>query len=145
MLSSVGQRRVPTPLASENSRSHRSAVKTVLLVEDDEDTRTIYSLALQERGYRVLTANHGAEGVYLARRYSPDLVLLDIRMPIMDGWHAVEYLKHDVETRSIPVWGISAHFDDQPAEGSGFSRLIPKPLPPNDMVALVEGFLGPAG
>ena len=62
-----------------------SVPKTVLIVEDDEDTRTVYADALRERGYRVLTATQGAEGVHLARRHRPDLILLDIRMPVMDG------------------------------------------------------------
>ena len=81
--------------------------KSILIVDDDEDNRRIYSAALSERGYRVLVAMHGAEGVHLARTHKPALILLDIRMPVMDGWGAIRWLKSYPETRRIPVCAIS--------------------------------------
>lgn len=116
--------------------------KTILLVEDDLDTRIIYSDALGARGYRVLTASQGVEGVNLARSERPDLILMDIRMPLMDGWNAVRDLKSDPVTAGIPVWGISAHFGEETSPITGFSRLLDKPLPPNALVSSVEAFLG---
>jgi CheY-like chemotaxis protein len=97
-------------LAAERNRNGDSAVaKTVLIVEDDSDTREIYQTALTERGYDALVATDGAEGVHVARKHHPDLILLDIRMPVMDGWQAVCYLRSFPQTQKIPICGISAY------------------------------------
>lgn len=121
--------------------------KTVLIVEDDEDTRSIYGTAVSERGYRVLTATHGAEGVHLARRYRPDLILLDIRMPVMDGWQAMRYLKGDLQTRNIPICAISAYsVDDEERQAAlrmEFDCVLAKPMDPREVVSEVERLIGP--
>jgi CheY-like chemotaxis protein len=120
--------------------------KTVLIVEDDEDTRKIYAAALTERGYQVVTATQGAEGVHLARRHRPDLILLDIRMPVMNGWSTARYLKADVDTRHIPICAISA-YDIEEEEGAGqpvhFDCFLMKPIDPHAVVAEVERRIGP--
>lgn len=122
--------------------------RTVLIIEDDEDTRSIYRSALEEQGYRVVTATQGAEGVHLARRTSPDLILLDIRMPVMDGWGAARYLKSDPATRTIPICAISAfEAEDEESETSGradFDCFLMKPLPLNAIVEEVARRIGPA-
>lgn len=119
--------------------------KTVLIVEDDEDTRTIYGAALAERGYQVLTAIHGAEGVHIARTRCPDLLLLDIRMPVMNGWAAARYLKSYPETRSIPICAISAH-ELEAEEDKLVERYVDcfllKPVDPGSVVAEVERRIG---
>lgn len=121
--------------------------KTVLIVEDDEETRSLYAAALSERGYHVLTASQGAEGVHLARRNRPDLILLDIRMPVMNGAGAARYLKSDQQTRHIPICAISAHGvqeDEQAvAEPSDFDCFLVKPIEPSEVVARVESLIGP--
>lgn len=123
--------------------------KTILIVEDDEDTRTIYASALAEKGYRVLLATQGAEGVHLARRHHPDLVLLDIRMPVLNGWAAARYLRTDPETRNIPIFAISAYEVDEEerllADRVDFDRFLTKPIDPRDVVAAIEARIGPAG
>ncbi|MEX2583117.1 MAG: response regulator [Gemmatimonadota bacterium] len=116
----------------------------ILIVEDDESTRDIYRDALEARGYTVLTAKHGAEGVHMARKYLPRLILLDIRMPVMDGWHALQYLRTDHQTARMSIWGVSAHFDEETAPVPGFDRLLSKPLDPADLVLEVESHIGPA-
>lgn len=120
--------------------------KTILVVEDDADSRAIYEEALTERGYRVLTALHGAEGVHLARRHRPDLILMDIRMPVMDGWQAIQYLKADPAISHIPIWGISAYLSDEELEGQPnwlhFDRLISKPVDPGDLADAIEAQIG---
>jgi CheY-like chemotaxis protein len=122
-------------------------VQTIVIVEDDADTRTIYLDALEERGYRVYGAKHGAEGVTVVRRHHADLVLLDIRMPVMDGWQALGYLKADPKTATIPVWGMSAYLpEEETREHSmrlSFDRLVPKPIAPRQLVAEIEEYLGP--
>lgn len=121
--------------------------RTVLIVEDERDTREMYRLALERRGYRVLTAEHGAEGVHLARRRGPDLILLDIRMPVMDGVDALTYLRTYPETMRIPVCAISAYElqdDDHVRLGSmHFDCVLTKPVQPTDVVAEVESRIGP--
>lgn len=123
--------------------------KTILIVEDDEDTRSIYATALTGRGYRVLVATQGAEGVHLARRHHPDLILLDIRMPILNGWGAARYLRADPETRNIPICAISAYeVDDEErelAERVEFDCFLTKPIDPREVVAEVEARVGSPG
>jgi CheY-like chemotaxis protein len=120
--------------------------KTILVVEDDSDARTIYREALERRGFVVLTGKNGAEGVHLSRRHRPDLILMDLRMPIMDGWAAIRYLKSDTETSGIPIWAISAFLAEEEAtnrsERWGFDRLIQKPADPAEIVSLVEAYIG---
>lgn len=119
---------------------------TVLVVDDDPDARTVYRDALESSGYRVLTARHGAEGVDTARRQRPDLVLLDIRMPVMDGLDALRYLKSYASTARIPVWGISAYFEELKEEKGlleRFDYLLRKPLAPEQLVTEVDFFFGP--
>src|ERR1043166_1909774 len=83
--------------------------KTVLLVEDNEDNRLIYATALRYAGYEVIEAVTGTEGVNLARSRRPDLILMDISVPEMDGWEATTLLKADPNTREIPVIAVTAH------------------------------------
>ncbi|HEX6927386.1 MAG TPA: response regulator [Longimicrobiaceae bacterium] len=120
--------------------------KTVLVVEDDPDARAIYEEALIERGFEVLVALHGAEGVHLARRHHPDLILMDIRMPVMDGWQAIQYLKADQSTGHIPIWGISAYLDDEELDRQPswfqFDRLIAKPVDPGELASEIEQRIG---
>jgi CheY-like chemotaxis protein len=120
--------------------------KTILIVEDDADARAIYQEALAGDGYAVLSAAHGAEGVHLARRHRPDLILMDIRMPVMDGWQAVQYLKADPTINHIPIWGISAYLSDEELENQPewlhFNRLIPKPVDPGQLVRQIEDQIG---
>lgn len=122
--------------------------KTVLVVEDDADTRNIYGTALSECGYRVLMAVHGAEGVALARRFRPDLILMDIRMPVMDGWHAMQYLRSYRYTSAIPVCAMSAYAPEadeaDAVERLGFECFLMKPLAPKRIVEEVEVRIGPA-
>jgi two-component system cell cycle response regulator DivK len=121
--------------------------KTVLIIEDDPDTRTIYSSALGDRGYNVLTATQGAEGVHIARRARPELILMDIRMPVLDGWGAARYLRADSATRHIPICAISAYgIDEEDDEVGGRVELesfVMKPLAPRAVVDLVERHIGP--
>lgn len=121
--------------------------KTVLIIEDDADIQAIFAKVLYSKGYSVLTATQGAEGVHLARKYRPEMILLDIRMPVMDGWGALKYLKSYSETREIPVCGISAMAPGPAAggeEGVNFDHILKKPIDPVEVVRVVEGRIGPA-
>lgn len=75
----------------------------ILLVDDDPDILRIFSSFLAHRGFEVIPAHDGNEGRETARRLQPDLILLDIHMPVLDGYKTLEYLKRDEETKRIPV------------------------------------------
>ena len=81
----------------------------VLLVEDNEDNRIVYSTILKHFGYEVTEALNGEEGIAKARSEKPDLILMDISIPIIDGWEATQVLKHDPSTKSIPIIALTAH------------------------------------
>jgi two-component system cell cycle response regulator DivK len=112
---------------------------TLLLVEDNEMNRDMLSRRLIRRGFEILMAVDGQEGVDKARENRPDLILMDMSLPVMDGWTATRLLKNDPSTASIPVIGLTAHamagdrekcleagcddYDTKPVE---FSRLMEK-------------------
>jgi CheY-like chemotaxis protein len=81
----------------------------ILLVEDQEMNRDMLTRRLVKRGYEVEIAVDGAEGVDKARNGSPDLILMDMSLPVMDGWEATRRLKADEATRGIPVVALTAH------------------------------------
>ncbi|MFM8715270.1 MAG: response regulator [Spartobacteria bacterium] len=81
----------------------------ILLVEDNEMNRDMLSRRLAKRGFEVVMAVDGAEGVSMARSAAPDLILMDMSLPVMDGWTATRELKADAATRGIPVIGLTAH------------------------------------
>jgi CheY-like chemotaxis protein len=111
----------------------------ILLVEDNEMNRDMLSRRLQRRGHEVLIALDGVQGVELAQSQNPDLILMDMSLPILDGWQATQQLKAAPETNTIPIIALTAHamagdrekclevgcddYDTKPVE---FSRLLGK-------------------
>lgn len=81
----------------------------ILLVEDNELNRDMLARRLQKRGYDVLIALDGNEGIGMARSEHPDLILMDMSLPVVDGWEATRRLKADIATKSIPIIGLTAH------------------------------------
>jgi len=119
--------------------------KTVLLVEDNEDNRIVYSTILQHFGYVVMEALNGEEGIAKARAEHPDLILMDISIPVIDGWEATQVLKRDPETRSIPIIALTAHAlasDREKAMEVGCDSYLAKPCEPKAVVSEVEKFIG---
>ena len=80
----------------------------ILLVEDNEMNRDMLSRRLQRRGYQIVTAENGEQGLSLARLEAPDLILMDITLPEMDGWEVARLLKQDESTRHIPIIALTA-------------------------------------
>lgn len=120
-------------------------VHTILLVEDHEENRNIYRTILNHFGYRVVEAPDGREGIRLAREERPDLILMDISIPKVDGWEATRILKADPETMSIPVIAFTAHAlpeDRQQAVAVGCDGYLAKPVEPSRVIAEVRRFLG---
>ncbi len=119
--------------------------KTVLLVEDNEDNRIVYATVLQYFGFRVIEATDGAEGVRIARESHPDLVLMDISIPVIDGWNATSMIKGDPETQTIPVIALTAHAlpeDRARSLSVGCDGYLAKPCEPSRVVAEVNRILG---
>jgi CheY-like chemotaxis protein len=103
----------------------------ILLVEDQEMNRDMLTRRLKKRGYDVSTAVDGAEGVARARAESPDLILMDMSLPVMDGWEATRTLKADKTTQAIPVIALTAHAmstDREKALAAGCDAYETKPV-----------------
>ena len=119
----------------------------VLIVDDDEDIRLLCRLHLERRGYRVTQAADGAEALEVARADRPDLILLDVMMPVMDGWECLAALKADASLRSVPVFivtGKTQREDQEHAMSSGAVAFVPKPFNPAELVALIGARLAAA-
>ena len=84
-------------------------MKKLLLVEDNEMNRDMLSRRLARRGYEILVATDGSEGFAEATRHLPDLIIMDMSLPVLDGWESTRALKEQPETRSIPVLALTAH------------------------------------
>lgn len=122
--------------------------KSVLVVEDSPDNRDIYHAVLEFAGFDVLEAENGAEGVRMAHEHHPDLILMDLSMPVLDGWEATRSLKAEEDTASIPICAISAHVlcdgDWPKVREAGFECYLTKPIEPKQVLAVVQERIGPA-
>lgn len=133
--------------AIDSSRLER-AVATVLVVDDDADCRYIYSEALRAAGFRVLVAEDGVQAVAITRATTPDIVLLDVAMPHMDGRDAVRLLKSDPATRritTIAVTSADALHRRGDLEEAGFDAVLLKPVLPQVVVVAVRQALEAIG
>jgi CheY-like chemotaxis protein len=116
----------------------------ILLVEDQEMNRDMLSRRLKKRGYEVSIAVDGAEGVDKARSEAPDLILMDMSLPVMDGWEATRTLKADEATRSIPVVALTAHAmstDREKALAAGCDAYETKPVELPRLIETMEKLL----
>lgn len=116
----------------------------ILVADDDADNREIMTLALRRAGYEVVTAVDGREAVAAAGRERPDLILLDLSMPVVSGWDAVKSLKADASLAGVPVLAFTAHAmagDERRALDAGFDGYISKPCVPRAAVATVAACL----
>lgn len=121
--------------------------RTVLLVEDNEDNLMIYSTILRHSGFEVIEARDGQAGVDTAKAKRPGLILMDVSIPLIDGWEATRRLKADPATADIPIIALTAHAlasDQQKAVEAGCDGYIAKPAEPRLVLATVKRFLGDA-
>jgi CheY-like chemotaxis protein len=117
----------------------------ILLVEDQEMNRDMLSRRLKKRGYEVAIAVDGAEGLEKARADTPDLILMDMSLPVIDGWEATRQLKADESTRSIPVVALTAHAmstDRERALEAGCDAYETKPVELPRLLETMEKLLG---
>ncbi len=116
----------------------------ILLVEDNEMNRDMLSRRLQRRGYSVVTAEDGEKGLLLARSEAPDLVLMDISLPAMDGWEVTRLLKANQSTRHIPIIALTAHAmvsDREKAIDAGCDDYDTKPVDFGRLSEKIENLL----
>lgn len=110
----------------------------ILLVEDNELNRDMLTRRLQRKGFEVMTAVDGKEGILLAQQHPPQLILMDMSLPLIDGWQAAQQLKADAKTAKIPIIALTAHAmvgDREKALASGCDDYDTKPI---DLVRLLE-------
>ena len=116
----------------------------ILLVEDNEMNRDMLSRRLQRKGYSVVTAEDGEKGLLLARSEAPDLVLMDISLPAMDGWEVTRLLKANQSTRHIPIIALTAHAmvsDREKAIDAGCDDYDTKPVDFGRLSEKIENLL----
>lgn len=122
-----------------------SAPRTILVADDELDNRAIMSAVLRAAGYRVCEARNGAEAVETALREAPDLILLDMAMPIMSGWEAIRRLKTMPQTTAIPVFAFTAFAlagDELKAKEAGCDGYVSKPCIPKEVVEKIRAKVG---
>jgi two-component system cell cycle response regulator DivK len=118
--------------------------KRVLVVEDQEDNRTILRDLLGSAGFQVLEAVNGVEGIEAAAREQPDLILMDIQMPEMDGYEATRRIKAEPTTAAIPVIVVTSYAlsgDEEKAKAAGSDGYVTKPFSPRALLATVRAWI----
>ena len=117
----------------------------ILVVEDNMDNYELVRFILERAGYEVFLAMNGRDGVAAARLQKPDLILMDLTMPEMDGWLAAERLKADDATKLIPLYALTAHAlpsERKRALEAGCDGYVSKPIHMAGFLELIEGALG---
>ncbi len=117
---------------------------TVLVIEDNENNAYLVTFILEQYGYRVIQARDGETGIALARKLRPDLILLDIQLPVMDGYAVAHELVKNEESRCIPIVAVTSYAmmgDRERILEAGCIGYIEKPINPTTFMAEIEQFL----
>jgi two-component system cell cycle response regulator DivK len=118
--------------------------KRILVIEDQEDNRIILRRLLSNAGYELIEAVNGEDGVALALSMRPDLILMDIQLPVMDGYEATRRIKSSAELKSTPVIAVTSYAlsgDEAKARAAGCDAYIAKPFSPRQLLAKVREYL----
>lgn len=118
--------------------------RRVLVIEDTADNRQIIGDVLTAAGYEMLEATDGAEGLAAASEQRPDLILMDIQLPVMDGYETTRRIKSDPALRHIPVIAVTSYAlsgDEEKTRAAGCDAYIAKPFSPRHLLATVQSFL----
>ncbi len=116
----------------------------ILVVEDQEDNRRILRDLLNSAGFELMEASTGDEGVRLAELNRPDLILMDVQMPVLDGYEATRQIKAKAELRQIPIIVVTSYAlsgEDAKAMEAGADAYVAKPYSPRELLAIVRRFL----
>ncbi len=117
---------------------------TVLVVEDFDDARYFMRLELEQLGYLVIEAEDGAQAVEIALREHPDIILMDLTLPLMDGLHATAKIRSSAAMREVPIIAVTAHQETDfraGAKASGFDAYVTKPIDIDWLSELIRGLL----
>lgn len=131
------------PNEVENRQSQSSAPK-ILVVEDFEDTRLLLKVWLERKGYRVVEAQDGEQALEVALREIPDLIIMDVEMPGMDGLTATRQIRTEESLRKVPIITVSAYTADEyrgPALEAGSNEYVSTPFEPELLGKLIDNFL----
>lgn len=126
-------------MAERDSRDRK-----VLLVEDVEDTRLFMRLALEDQGFIVFEAEDGHAAVASAVRETPDVILMDLSLPHMDGFAAAKLMRQKRELKNVPIIAVTAHQENgfrTDAKASGFDAYVTKPIDINWLKELIDGLI----
>ena len=118
--------------------------KRILVVEDQEDNRQILRDLLASTDYEIVEAENGLEALAAVAKQRPDLILMDIQLPILDGYEATRRIKADPELRSIPIIAVTSYAlsgDEARAREAGCDAYVPKPYSPRQLLAKINEFL----
>jgi len=118
--------------------------RTVLIVEDSDDARYFMRLALEQLGYLVVEAENGAVALEVAERERPDIILMDLSLPIMDGLAATEKIRSSDRLRRVPIVAVTAHQETDfraGAKAAGFDAYVTKPIDIDFLSDLITGLL----
>ncbi len=118
--------------------------KSVLVIEDQEDNRRIVRDLLSSQGFEIIEVTDGVAGVEAAKQHKPDLILMDIQLPGIDGYEATRRIKADPELAGIPIIAVTSYAlsgDDQKAREAGCDDYVAKPYSPRKLLAKIELFL----
>ena len=119
--------------------------KRILVVEDQEDLRGVLRTLLTGSGYEMLEAVDGETGVARAKSDRPDLILMDIQMPVLDGYEATRRIKADPDLAATPVIAVSSYAmkgDEEKARAAGCDHYVTKPYSPMQLLRVVRAYLG---
>jgi two-component system cell cycle response regulator DivK len=119
--------------------------KTILIIEDDPDNRRIFETVLRREGYEVTSVTDGVEAIERVTTLRPDLVLVDLGIPRLDGWETVRRMKAREELRAVPmiaVTGLALQGDEESARKAGCDDYIAKPCPPTHLREKVRQWIG---
>lgn len=118
--------------------------RTVLIVEDVDDARFLMRLELERLGYLVLEAEDGEKAIELAQRERPDIILMDLSLPVMDGIAATQAIRANQELHGVPVIAVTAHHETdfrENAKAAGFDAYVTKPIDIPWLSELIKGLL----
>jgi two-component system cell cycle response regulator DivK len=118
--------------------------KRILVVEDQEDLRDVLRVLLTGSGYEMIEAVDGRQGVEKARTELPDLILMDIQLPVMNGYDATRHIKADPRLAATPIIAVSSFAmkgDEEKARASGCDHYVTKPYSPTQLLRIIRGYL----
>lgn len=132
------------PPTDELKSDEKRARPLVLIVEDQPDLRRLYAEELTLSGFDVIQAENGADAIARTSSHTPDVVLMDLSLPVVDGWEATRRIKKDLRTAHIPIVALTAHDGSgelERATSAGCDWFVPKPCPPHALIMEVRRVL----